>query len=70
MIIKKHIASVQTSGHTKRIIPILHGSGVHDSRLSKRSESNHNGNTVNGIIDNFVPVKDFDGISPSFRPNF
>jgi hypothetical protein len=69
MVIKQHIAFIQTAGYAKGMILPFNLTGVHDSCLGQRSERYHNRYTADRIIYNLMPIEDFYGVRPSFRAN-
>jgi hypothetical protein len=69
MVIKQHIAFIQTAGYAKGMILPFNLTGVHDSCLGQRSEGYHNRNPVDRIIYNLMPIEDLYRVRPSFRAN-
>jgi hypothetical protein len=73
VIVKKDIALVKPSGNAEGVNLFIDSSGVDYSRLSERSKSDDDGETINGIVDHLMPVKDFYrkyfGLTPQSYPD-
>lgn len=61
-IVEKDIAFVKSARDTKGVNPVINLPGVNYPRLGKWSKGYHYRDSIDSVIDHFMPVENFDGV--------